>query len=239
MGVGETTEFVIHYSHVSPTPTAARALCSSSAISWIELVRSTLLALASPANFLASCPSARLRYDSVLQRCFHVKNVSPLRKFVSPSTSRVVDHVRKWTRLSLRFSGGSKVIRRLLRGRREKPGDEARYTALSGPFKRVQIKYNIHIMIQVFGHSVTYIFPFMFMLLLFLFVSSGFPATDLFMSHIETTETLKTMRKSFETCLMWFRTTDSLSHVRPLELTLVSTKSIDNYLRCKLNLSTL
>ena len=74
------------------------------------------------------------------------------------------------------------------------------------------LKYNLHIMIQVFGHSVTYIFPFMFMLLLFLFVSSGFPATDLFMSHIETTETLKTfetMRKSFETCLMWFRTTDS------------------------------
>ena len=97
------------YSHVSPTLTAARALCGSSAISWIELVRSTLLDLASPANFLASWPSAirdRLRYDSVLQRCFHVKNVSPLRKFVSPSTSRVVDHVRKWTRLSLRFSFG-------------------------------------------------------------------------------------------------------------------------------------
>ena len=79
----------------------------------------------------------------------------------------------------------------------------------------------------------------MFMLLLFLFVSSGFPATDLFMSHIETTETLKTfetfeticMRKSFETCLMWFRTTDSRSHVRPLELTLVSTKSNDNYFK--------
>ena len=80
------------YSHVSPTPTAARALCGSSAISWIELVRSTLLALASPANFLASCPSAirdRLRYDSVLQRCFHVKNVSPLRKFVSRSRAKM------------------------------------------------------------------------------------------------------------------------------------------------------
>ena len=65
----------------------------------------------------------RLRYDSVLQRCFHVKNVSPLRKFVSPSTSCVVDHVRKCP--SAFRSGGSKVIRRLLRGRREKPGDEA------------------------------------------------------------------------------------------------------------------
>ena len=58
VGVGKTTEFVIHYSHVSPTPTAARALCGSSAISWIELVRSTLLDLASSADFLPSCHSA-------------------------------------------------------------------------------------------------------------------------------------------------------------------------------------
>ena len=69
---------------ISPTLTAARALCGSSAISWIELVRSTLLALASSADFLPSChsairdpiayPALRFRASTLLSR----KNVSPL-----------------------------------------------------------------------------------------------------------------------------------------------------------------
>ena len=50
------------------------------------------------------------------------KNVSPLRKFVSRSRAKMDQSVFR--------SGGSKVIRRLLRGRREKPGDEARSCAL-------------------------------------------------------------------------------------------------------------
>ena len=71
---------------ISPTLTAARALCGSSAISWIELVRSTLLALAFSADFLPSChsairdpiayPALRFRASTLLSR----KNVSPLRK---------------------------------------------------------------------------------------------------------------------------------------------------------------
>ena len=80
---------------ISPTPTAARALCGSSAISWIELVRSILLALASSADFLPSCHSAirdpsaypALRFRaSTLLSC---KNVSPLRKFVSRSRAKM------------------------------------------------------------------------------------------------------------------------------------------------------
>ena len=80
---------------ISPTPTAARALCGSSAISWIELVRSTLLALASSADFLPSChsairdpiayPALRFRASTLLSR----KNVSPLRKFVSRSRAKM------------------------------------------------------------------------------------------------------------------------------------------------------
>ena len=80
---------------ISPTPTAARALCGSSAISWIELVRSTLLALVSSADFLPSChsairdpiayPALRFRASTLLSR----KNVSPLRKFVSRSRAKM------------------------------------------------------------------------------------------------------------------------------------------------------
>ena len=80
---------------ISPTPTAAPALCGSSAISWIELVRSTLLALASSADFLPSChsairdpiayPALRFRASTLLSR----KNVSPLRKFVSRSRAKM------------------------------------------------------------------------------------------------------------------------------------------------------
>ena len=80
---------------ISPTPTAARALCGSSAISWIELVRSTLLALASSADFLPSChsairdpiayPALRFRASTLLSR----ENVSPLRKFVSRSRAKM------------------------------------------------------------------------------------------------------------------------------------------------------
>ena len=77
---------------ISPTLTAARALCGSSAISWIELVRSTLLALASSADFLPSChsairdpiayPALRFRASTLLSR----KNVSP---FVSRSRAKM------------------------------------------------------------------------------------------------------------------------------------------------------
>ena len=80
---------------IFPTPTAARALCGSSAISWIELVRSTLLALASSADFLPSChtairdpiayPALRFRASTLLSR----ENVSPLRKFVSRSRAKM------------------------------------------------------------------------------------------------------------------------------------------------------
>ena len=80
---------------ISPTLTAARALCGSSTISWIELVRSTLLALASSADFLPSChsairdpiayPALRFRASTLLSR----KNVSPLRKFVSRSRAKM------------------------------------------------------------------------------------------------------------------------------------------------------
>ena len=80
---------------ISPTPTAARALCGSSAISWIELVRSTLLALASSADFLPSCysairdpiayPALRFRASTLHSR----ENVSPLRKFVSRSRAKM------------------------------------------------------------------------------------------------------------------------------------------------------
>ena len=80
---------------ISPTLTAARALCGSSAISWIELVRSTLLALASSADFLPSChsairdpiayPALRFRASTLLSH----KNVSPLRKFVSRSRAKM------------------------------------------------------------------------------------------------------------------------------------------------------
>ena len=80
---------------ISPTPTAARALCGSSAISWIELVRSTLLALASSADFLPSChsairdpiayPALRFRASTLLSR----ENVSPLCKFVSRSRAKM------------------------------------------------------------------------------------------------------------------------------------------------------
>ena len=113
---------------ISPTLTAARALCGSSAISWIELVRSTLLALASSADFLPSYHSAirdPIAYPALRFRASTLLS----RKNVSPYVNSCRNHVRKWTRLSLAFrSGGSKVIRRLLRGRREKPGDEANCT---------------------------------------------------------------------------------------------------------------
>ena len=104
---------------ISPTPTAARALCGSSAISWIELVRSTLLALASSADFLPSCHSATIAYPALRFRASTLLS----REIVSPYVNSCRDHVR--TSPSAFRSGGSKVIRRLLRGRREKPGDVA------------------------------------------------------------------------------------------------------------------
>ena len=53
-----------------------------------------------------------------------MKNVSPLRKFVSRSRAKMDQALPP---LGAFRSGGSKVIRRLLRGRREKPGDEANH----------------------------------------------------------------------------------------------------------------
>ena len=100
---------------ISPTPTAARALCGSSAISWIELVRSTLLALASSADFLPSChsairdpiayPALRFRASTLLSR----ENVSSLRKFVSRSRAKMgfsFGRVKGHTLISCAEGGG-------------------------------------------------------------------------------------------------------------------------------------
>ena len=77
--------------------------------------------------FLPSChsairdpiayPALRFRASTLLSR----ENVSPLRKIRVAITCENGPAFR---------SGGSKVIRRLLRGRREKPGDEASIATL-------------------------------------------------------------------------------------------------------------
>ena len=111
----------------------ARALCCSSAASWSRCTRLLQLwrrqiscearLLAPPRGFRRMAFASPLRISYVhfatreLQRCFIVKLCPPLRKMVSTSRTRLP--------LRLAYRAGQRSYVKLLRGRREEPGNEA------------------------------------------------------------------------------------------------------------------
>ena len=94
-------------------------------VSWLAPSARTSEAVPDCRPLLTAPSSGYTAFHStcVIQRYSNGKTCLPKRKMVSTLTSCDVDHVLKWTRLSVRISAvGSKVMRKYIAG---EPGDEA------------------------------------------------------------------------------------------------------------------